>query len=199
MPCIDALWLKYFAPPFIKRFNCLWDAPDTQAGAAEQEREAAIHKELHLKMPPNKRPNFVKLGVASPFSCPWKTLLADWSEGGSEPNVSVRRRGQTAAKPFHEWKEHGTSGCDLLPVKVQVLGKGTFTDNSMICWPSDSDIHLLLASINNKEVRSYLKHTSLFKPYKKRHLKGCFRSSSRRLVIDTSNSLLKKARSAATS
>ena len=92
-------------------------------------------------MPPNKRPNFAKLGVASPFTCPWSTLVKDWSvqdqQGGSSKVKVWRPNSRDLRPPFHELTE-SQIGCEanLMAVKIQVLGKGTFSENSMICWPS---------------------------------------------------------------
>ena len=111
------------------------------AGVVEAGKEAEISKALHLRMPPNKRPNFAKLGVASPFTCPWSTLVKDWSvQKGGSPLVKVkvwRPNSRDIRTPFHELTEsHIGCNANLMAVKIQVLGKGTFSENSMVCWPS---------------------------------------------------------------
>ena len=112
---------------------------NSRAGVVEAGKEAEISKALHLRMPPNKRPNFAKLGVASPFSCPWSTLVKDWSvqQGGSSKVKVWRPNSRDIRTPFHELTEsHIGCNANLMAVKIQVLGKGTFSENSMICWPS---------------------------------------------------------------
>ena len=112
---------------------------NSRAGVVEAGKEAEISKALHLRMPPNKRPNFAKLGVASPFSCPWSTLVKDWSvqQGGSSKVKVWRPNSRDLRTPFHELTESQIGGnVNLMAVKIQVLGKGTFSENSMICWPS---------------------------------------------------------------
>lgn len=38
------------------------------------------------RYPPNKRPNFLKLGTAAPFHCPWQLLVNEWKRlGGISP------------------------------------------------------------------------------------------------------------------
>jgi ribonuclease P/MRP protein subunit POP1 len=43
---------------------------------------------LAYRLPPDKRPNYVKLGVTSPFFCCWDVLISEWSQKTSE-NVDV--------------------------------------------------------------------------------------------------------------
>lgn len=43
---------------------------------------------LSYRLPPDKRPNYVKLGVTSPFFCCWDALISEWSQKTSE-NVDV--------------------------------------------------------------------------------------------------------------
>lgn len=53
--------------------------PDSEAGSANEERIELELKEKYFKLPPKKRENYIKLGFNSPFSCPWKLLLKDWT------------------------------------------------------------------------------------------------------------------------
>ena len=54
------------------------DYPDTIAGQAELECESELRKAKHGRMPPAKRPNFVKLGFVSPFNFEFQKLLTEW-------------------------------------------------------------------------------------------------------------------------
>jgi len=162
-----------------QQFDALLDAaPDSNAGAKEQEREESELKQLHLRMPPNKRPNFAKLGTAAPFQCPWQTLVIDWSDsqhpmpssvtGSKYPLVKVLRQTRHPTAPFHTGSNcQGTdskeSDC-LLPIKVQVLGKGTFAANSMVCWPSDSDLNLILNAGSGMEINGIALDKSDLRP-----------------------------------
>lgn len=49
--------------------------PDTPAGQQHTNTIARQRMEDFFKMPPNKRPNFVKLGVQHPFGAPWPKLI----------------------------------------------------------------------------------------------------------------------------
>lgn len=56
------------------------DFPDTNSGKLE---EVEIYEQLstkYEKRPPAKRANYTKLGVVSPFICPWNQLVKEWNE-----------------------------------------------------------------------------------------------------------------------
>lgn len=53
--------------------------PDSEAGRQEEKRIEAELKDKYFRLPPSKRVNYIKLGINSPFVCPWKVLLEDWS------------------------------------------------------------------------------------------------------------------------
>lgn len=53
--------------------------PDSSAGKEEEERIKNELKEKYFKLPPSKRVNYIKLGIKSPFYCPWQLLLKDWN------------------------------------------------------------------------------------------------------------------------
>ncbi|KAF2365133.1 Ribonuclease P/MRP subunit POP1 [Trinorchestia longiramus] len=50
--------------------------PDLPAGRRYEQIKARQLREEHFSMPPDKRPNFIKLGVQFPFSFPWSKLIA---------------------------------------------------------------------------------------------------------------------------
>ena len=75
-------------------------------------------------------------------------MIQDWD--GAKSSFTVSR---TTAK----------SG-DLIPIKVQVVGKGTFAYNSMICWPSESDLNLILNSTVDMEVNGIQLNKSDLRP-----------------------------------
>lgn len=53
--------------------------PDSEAGSENEKRIDSELRERYFKLPPSKRVNYVKLGINSPFICPWKLLLKDWA------------------------------------------------------------------------------------------------------------------------
>lgn len=58
------------------------DWPDTAAARALAAAERAEREARHRARPPAKRPNYARLGVASPFAAPWAALA-----GGADPYV----------------------------------------------------------------------------------------------------------------
>ncbi|XP_071807706.1 ribonucleases P/MRP protein subunit POP1-like [Asterias amurensis] len=54
--------------------------PDTTAGREHEEAEAKELTKKFKRWPPAKRPNYGKLGVVSPFQCPWEELLNEWRD-----------------------------------------------------------------------------------------------------------------------
>ncbi|XP_050403536.1 ribonucleases P/MRP protein subunit POP1 isoform X1 [Patella vulgata] len=54
------------------------DFPETVAGQAEQAKISVALEEKYKRYPPDKKPNFVKLGTASPFSQPFESLNEAW-------------------------------------------------------------------------------------------------------------------------
>ena len=57
------------------QFPWILKSPDSMAGSAEADCIAEDMKSKHFALPPNKRVNYAKLGIASPFLPPWQILL----------------------------------------------------------------------------------------------------------------------------
>ncbi|KAH1021527.1 hypothetical protein HUJ04_011032 [Dendroctonus ponderosae] len=53
--------------------------PDTTAGEQEEHVLTDTYRDTFFRLPPNKRTNFNKFAIASPFSFNWKLLISDWS------------------------------------------------------------------------------------------------------------------------
>ncbi|XP_077984492.1 ribonucleases P/MRP protein subunit POP1-like [Glandiceps talaboti] len=54
--------------------------PDTQACITVNENNKQQLEAKHLRYPPDKRPNYTKLGVVAPHYCPWDKLVTEWNE-----------------------------------------------------------------------------------------------------------------------
>lgn len=52
--------------------------PDTEAGRTEEKTLSSTFSDKFFKLPPNKRPNYNKFGISSPFNWNWKLLLQEW-------------------------------------------------------------------------------------------------------------------------
>lgn len=53
--------------------------PDSVAYTEEASSKREELTEKYFRYPPNRRVNFTKLGITSPFFCDWKKLMKDWS------------------------------------------------------------------------------------------------------------------------
>ncbi|KAH9488832.1 hypothetical protein Btru_058724 [Bulinus truncatus] len=56
------------------------DYPDTAAGTKELMSQSAELELKYNRRPPAKRPNYIKLGIPSPFSFQFEKLVQDWKE-----------------------------------------------------------------------------------------------------------------------
>lgn len=54
------------------------DLPDTKAGKQYNDETQREGESNYSRYPPNKRPNYHKLGITSPFVNPWNTLVKEW-------------------------------------------------------------------------------------------------------------------------
>lgn len=53
--------------------------PDMKSGEIEDLRYTNLYKDRYFSLPPNKRMNYNKFSIVSPFDCKWKVLLKDWN------------------------------------------------------------------------------------------------------------------------
>lgn len=135
-----------------------FNEPDSPAYIKEalDTKEELTNK--YFRYSPNKRVNFVKLGIRNPFSCDWKTLMEDWT-GTDEFYVLRNRelllllqkniRQQTSdkrkiTKPSHSVQ---TDFQDFLPyknclirVKASLVRKGCPKRFAIICMPTLQDL-----------------------------------------------------------
>lgn len=101
----------------------------------------------YFKLPPNKRPNYTKLSIVSPFKCPWSQLIFDWTSPPSPTYFVVRDRIalETIAKILQ--KRSGQISLNqlnlpnscLIPVHVIMDTRGHSQDFSIICLPKKCD------------------------------------------------------------
>ncbi|XP_076281609.1 POP1 ribonuclease P/MRP subunit [Lasioglossum baleicum] len=133
--------------------------PDTPAYAREASstKEELIDK--YLRYPPNRRVNFTKLRIVTPFYCEWRTLMKEWTSvedffvlrdrkllqllqdnlAAEENNRSKRNKLQrTKSSPDFE-NSFANRNC-LIRVKVSLLKKGCPKRFAIICMPTAEDI-----------------------------------------------------------
>ena len=118
-------------------------------------------KESYFKRPPNRRVNYTKLGITSPFSCEWGILSNEWGLEGEfftlrnnsllrnlDENLPQHKRShKISLKPEISFSkveplkdELMTKKNYLIPIKVTVQRKGTVEDFAIICLPTEDDI-----------------------------------------------------------
>ena len=132
-------------------------------------------------MPPSKRPNFIKLGIVTPFHCPWRILLNDWNPEINPSDFFVLRNMskvnilRQACKKSNNLREQNVfksmfsqvelSSC-LVQVCVKICGRGVLGECSPICLPSKHDLKTLRS---NKHYRGPVEpnHEDVFESQRK--------------------------------
>ncbi|KAH8374192.1 hypothetical protein KR200_004455 [Drosophila serrata] len=123
--------------------------PDTVAGAQESAASADELRGRYFRLPPNKRTNYRKLAVASPFSAPWKHLVRDWrssdapAASGSMGFYVLRHRQQLEAiaeclkrrQPLPEPLPEEA----IIQIQLRLVARGHVKDNALICLPTAAD------------------------------------------------------------
>lgn len=130
--------------------------PDSEAGQIEANRVTKVLKTLHFRYPPDKRPNHLKLSVISPFDTPWPMLIRNYLDDdlarkkqtqGLDCSAFFVIRDPITLKTIQDQLSQSSpmkyaSTQDLMalvPVKLEIIGKGTLGQFSMICCPNLND------------------------------------------------------------
>uniref|UniRef100_A0A182STI4 Uncharacterized protein n=1 Tax=Anopheles maculatus TaxID=74869 RepID=A0A182STI4_9DIPT len=121
--------------------------PDTLLG-----RDEAAHKHTealsrYFRRPNNKRVNYTKLAIVSPFRCPWTQLVREWHTTPDAPErpFFVLRDQEALAKLKlalnRKFNIHsiGLPPDALVPVLLTLKTRGNPGDNAIICLPNRSD------------------------------------------------------------
>lgn len=117
--------------------------PDSVSGIKENNRLEKLRRDEYFRKPPNKRINYKKMGISSPFTCPFKQLIHEWN--GSE-NFHVLRnrvllerlRGVLRGK--ENIKNLNIDVNALIPISLKIESRGTPGDFGIICLPTKRDI-----------------------------------------------------------
>lgn len=102
----------------------------------------------YFKKPQNKRENYKKLAIASPFKCAWSQLVSEWNQSKviTAPFYVIRERQvleqikQIISKrvPFSAL-DIKQKNC-LIPIHLKMVTRGSPGDCSIICIPKPSDL-----------------------------------------------------------
>ncbi|XP_037724012.1 ribonucleases P/MRP protein subunit POP1 [Drosophila subpulchrella] len=121
--------------------------PDTIPGLQQAASAADEHRVSYFRMPPNKRTNYRRLAVVSPFSAPWKYLVRDWSPPSSSASGSsfyvLRHRQQLEEiaesirqrRPLPEPLPEEA----LVQIQLRLVSRGYVKSNALICLPTAED------------------------------------------------------------
>lgn len=104
----------------------------------------------YFKLPPNKRPNYTKLSIVSPFKCPWSQLIYDWSSPSSTSFFVLRDRivlekirqilqKKSSQPQVLSISELNLPDSCLIPVHIIMNTRGNPEDFSIICLPKRLD------------------------------------------------------------
>jgi ribonuclease P/MRP protein subunit POP1 len=103
---------------------------------------------LSCRLPPGKRPNYVKLGVTSPFFCCWDVLISEWSQRTSEnADALCKAEKETPSSEFFVLRER--TKLESLKAFVSILSTKNI-ENSSRNVPDFPDVVDLSASCKNR-------------------------------------------------
>ncbi|CAG4947396.1 unnamed protein product [Parnassius apollo] len=122
--------------------------PDSDAGSLEEKRIELQLKEKYFRRPPSKRVNYQKLAINSPFICPWKILLSDWSSKIINDFFVLRDKRlidilQDCLSAKKEIPDIDNAECCLIAVRLHTVGKGNLKQHALICLPQSNDVQTI--------------------------------------------------------
>lgn len=135
----------------------------------------------YFRTPPNKRQNYLKLSIASPFKCPWEQLIQEWcTESQSKKSVNnqnsseisnlatVQRffvlRNKNKLRDVEQFLAGRMQSMDidencLIPISITLNGRGNIGKYSIVCLPNNKDLQ---TNIRNR--KQFPKIPSLTEP-----------------------------------
>ncbi|CAG9793930.1 unnamed protein product [Diatraea saccharalis] len=156
--------------------------PDSKSGKEEEKRIETELRNKYFRLPPSKRVNYRKLGIVTPFICPWKILLTDWSDSSVNDFFVLRDRKllQTLQDCIINKKKlpqnENTASC-LVPVYLKIAKKGNLKQNAIICMPEEGDLLVMPQELPcedpNEKIRKQkrIEHRRQLKQLKRRRNK----------------------------
>ena len=118
---------------------------DSAWGTSEREKYLLEKKVEHFKLPPDKRVNYAVLGVGdSCWNRPWGTLLTQWASDSDvkvgEKDFHVIRDTEVLRKLAEgEAVDIADGDRSLVPVVLEVEGKGRLGQQTLLCLPFPGD------------------------------------------------------------
>ncbi|KAK4876708.1 hypothetical protein RN001_009214 [Aquatica leii] len=125
--------------------------PDTPAGHAEEKVIDETYKQRYFSLPPNKRPNYNKLGVVEPFTFNWLNVINEWKLDGElltdqfsvlrdknllkQMQVLLRTKTNRLGLSIDKFDDNL-----LVPVHLRLHKQGTVKQFARICLPEPKDL-----------------------------------------------------------
>lgn len=111
----------------------------------------------YFRRPPNKRPNYQKLSIVSPFACPWSLLIKEWNINTADDSgfyvLREKPKLQQIEQCLQRLQHFATldlpENC-LIPVSLTMDSRGVATKFSIICLPKRIDL-----ARNGKKLKSF--------------------------------------------
>ena len=122
--------------------------PDTVSSVKESQRHLKLKRDEYFRKPPNKRTNFRKMGITSPFSCPFDQLVEEWNGSGEFFILRSRDKLEKLNEVLRgkmQLKDLGIEANVLIPLEINLETRGTPNDFGLICVPTKRDIKNSLA------------------------------------------------------
>lgn len=146
--------------------------PDSIIGRKEAIRNASISKEIYFLKPPNRRTNFRKISIASPFYCPFDQLIKEWNGNGDFYLVrnltklkEIDNVLKNSPKIFSNFEKLNLESNSLLPVKIHMISRGSPENNSIICLPNKKDIKFWMNTRNKHSKSPIISEKIINDPY----------------------------------
>ncbi|KAG5679978.1 hypothetical protein PVAND_009513 [Polypedilum vanderplanki] len=118
--------------------------PDSLLGKKEYEQIKQEKTDQYFKLPPNKRTNYTKMKIASPFALPFKQLINEWGSENNEfyllRNISLLNELDNAVRKRINYNFDKIDTNALIP--IYLINEGSRNDSyfNLICLPKKCDI-----------------------------------------------------------
>ncbi|XP_058462852.1 ribonucleases P/MRP protein subunit POP1 [Malaya genurostris] len=118
--------------------------PDTVLGKSEADIEYEKKWSKYFARPSNRRVNYKKIAIASPFRCPWSQLVSEWSVLKNSSffvlrDQEVLSKVQMAINRRFNIQSAGLPSQCLIPISLTMKSRGNPGDNALICLPHRHD------------------------------------------------------------
>lgn len=116
--------------------------PDSELGRSEANLAFETSWSAYFAKPNNRRVNYKKLAIASPFRCPWPQLVSEWN-GDSDLFVlrdveQLNKLTLALNRRFNIKSVQLPPNC-LIPLLLTLKTRGNPGDNALICLPNRTD------------------------------------------------------------